>query len=74
MSQSYQSALIRDRYAQAALAVTTVMGKRLLQPDLTECAWYLAGLDAKRLLEKGKPMSEDHLKQEAVKWAKGKIL
>ena len=69
---SFQAALMRDRYAQAALSVS-VDGKRLLQPDLTDCAWHLKSLDVKREKEKGKQMSDDHLKQEAVKWARTKL-
>lgn len=62
-------ALLRDRFAQAALSVV-IDGRRLQQPQLTDLAWHLNALNYKRIAEKGKPMSDDHLKQEAVKWAK----
>lgn len=66
---SYQEMLLRNRFAQAALSVS-VKGQRLLQPDLGDCAGHLSGLDFKRQQEKGQSMSNDHLKQEAVKWAR----
>lgn len=69
--ETFQSALLRDRFAQAALSVI-VDGKHLLQPDLIDLAWHLSVLNDKRIAEKGKPMSGDHLKQEAAKWAKAR--
>lgn len=69
INDSYQAALARDRFAQAALSVI-VNGKYLRQPALTDLAWYLHELDLKHQKEKGKPMTDDHLKQEAVKWAR----
>ena len=63
---SISSDLIHDKYTQAALSVGG-----LLQPDLSDLAWYLKVVDVKRFLDKGKWMTSDHLKQEAQKWAKG---
>lgn len=60
-----QRELMHDRFALAALSVAD-----LKQPELGECAWYLFDMDARRQIKKGKPMTDDHLKQEAVKWAK----
>lgn len=59
----YQEELLRDKYANAALSV-----HGLQQPRLKECAEYLMALDAMRYIEKGKDMTEDHLKQEARTW------
>ncbi len=65
---SISEQLIRDRFAQAALSAN-YKGRRLQQPELSECAVYLWTMDDKRQTEKGKPpMNDDHLKQEAVAW------
>ena len=56
----YVKQLQGDRYAMAALST------KLKQPRLSECAFYLMSMELKR----GKPMTDDHLKQEAVKWAR----
>jgi hypothetical protein len=56
-----------DRYAQAALSVGG-----LLQPRLGELAMYLADMDCARLREKGRLMTDDHLRQEAVKWSRSR--
>ena len=66
---SLQEQLIRSRTARTALAVV-VNGKHLRQPQLSELAWHLHALDEKRNLEKCKPMSDEHMMQEAVKWAR----
>ena len=66
---TFQADLSRDRFAQAALSVM-IDGKYLQQPELSALAWYLHEKNEKRLKEKGKPMSDDHLKQEAVAWAR----
>jgi len=63
--KSYQAALLRYRYAQAALRV-----HGLTQPRLSECASHLAEMDEKRQQLKGRSMTEDHLTQEAVEWAR----
>ena len=57
------------RYEHAALAVRP----RLRQPALSELAFHLSEINEKRLAEKGKPLSEDHVKQEAVKWSRARI-
>ena len=57
--------LVHDSYAQAALSVGG-----LTQPGLSELAFFLMEKDAKRFVEKGRRMTVDHLKQEAVKWAR----
>lgn len=61
MTNEYHTQLLQSRFAQAALSV-----KGLTQPKLLELANYLFAMEALR----GKPMSADHLKQEAAKWAK----
>lgn len=66
-----QEELIGDRFAQAALSVT-IKGWHLKQPELMDLVWHLHYVNMKRMVEKGKPMSDDHLKQEAVKWARSK--
>ena len=53
-----------DPYIKAALLTG------LKQPQLSECADYLVGLDMERHETKGKWMTQDHLTQEAVKWAR----
>jgi hypothetical protein len=58
---TYQKRLMNDRYANTALSVPGMQ-----QPRLRECADYLFQMDLKRV----KPMTADHLKQEARKWAK----
>ena len=68
---TYQEQLLTDRYAQAALSVN-IKGALLQQPYLSSCAYHLLALDVKRIEEKGRPMSADHLKQEAVKWARAR--
>jgi hypothetical protein len=68
---TYQSALAKDRFAQAALSVV-IGGRCLLQPDLSDLAEHLYWLDRNRQRDKGKPMGDDHLKQEAVRWARMK--
>ena len=69
---SEQSLLAKDRLAQAALSVQ-VNGKWLQQPMLHELVWHLHKHNQIRIKQKGKPFSDDHLKQEAVKWAKQRI-
>lgn len=69
--KSYQERLQENEYAQAALSVM-LKGQMLQQPALTECAWHLSLLDEERYKTKGKYMTLDHLKQEAVKWARDK--
>lgn len=69
--KSYQERLQENEYAQAALSVM-IKGQMLQQPSLTECAWHLSLLDEERYKAKGKYMTLDHLKQEAVKWARAK--
>jgi hypothetical protein len=69
--ETYQAKLARNRFSQAALSVS-IDGHLLQQPYLTDLAWHLYDMDEKRKHEKGKPMSDDHLKQEAVKWAKSR--
>ena len=68
---TYQEMLSQDKYAQAALSVV-LNGRRLQQPDLLDCTYHLFNLDAERFKTKGKYMTPDHLKQEAVKWARAK--
>lgn len=63
---TYQQEFARDRFAQASLY------SRLQQPELAELAQHLFDLNAKRLAEKGRPMTDDHLKQVSVAWAKQK--
>lgn len=69
LSEAIQSALA-DRFGQAA----TIGGQHYrITPGTKgypyfECRDYLIALDARRQIEKGKQMSDDHLKQEAVKW------
>jgi hypothetical protein len=58
-----------DRFALAALHVR-LNGDRLHQPDLANLADALELMDQHRQKTKGKPMSDDHLKQEAVRLAK----
>ena len=58
---------LSSRFVQAALSV-----KRLQQPQLAELAWHLHEMDRKRQAVKGKPMSDDHLKQEAWAWARSR--
>ena len=53
-----------DKYAFAALRVPH------LSPHYQECARYISEMDHNRFVEKGRWMTEDHLKQEAVKWAR----
>jgi len=65
---TYQEMLLRDRYANAALSVVK-NGRLLQQPKLSLCAKHLFLMNAKRMKEKGKEMSDDHLRQEAVMWA-----
>ena len=63
---TYQQDLLKDRFAQAALTT------KLKQPELGKLAFFLQGLNDKRLEEKGKPMSDDHLRQEAVKYERSR--
>ena len=63
----YQTKLLRSRYADAALSING-----LQQPDLWNLASFLCRKDDERLRSKGRLMSDDHLKQEAVKWVKAK--
>lgn len=63
---TYQEAMLGNEYVEAALTA------KLKQPELSECAAYLVAADEERLKTKGKYMSLDHLKQEAVKWASDK--
>lgn len=60
---TYQEELLRDKYANAAMSVHGMQ-----QPALAECAEYLMALDTMRYIEKGRYMTEDHLKQAARKW------
>lgn len=53
-----------DRFAMAALST------KLRAPALWDCARFIADKDKQRQLSHGKPMTDDHLKQEAAKWAK----
>lgn len=55
-----QQELINDRYAKAALEVQ-VNGRYAKDP--LSIAWKLHEADLKRFAEKGKYMSDDHLKQ-----------
>ena len=57
-----------DPYASAALSVG-----EMKQPQLLDCSWYLAEIDYKRYQEKGKMMTQDHLKQEARKWFDSRV-
>ena len=68
---SLQEQLIRSRTARTALSVV-IDGKHLQQPQLSELAWHLSAMDEKRKLEKGEPMSDSHMMQEAVEWARSK--
>lgn len=61
----YAYEVARDRYVRAALSVGGVV-----QPQLGELANHLADMDAARLREKGRLMTDDHLRQEAVKWVR----
>ena len=63
---SYADQLLGDRYCKAALSVHPY----LQQPRLQNCAMYLMVMDMKRDEVGKKPMTDDHLKQEAVKWAR----
>ena len=69
----YQSQIRNSPYAQAALAVTTKSGRYLRGVELQDCANYLFGKDAERFEAKGKRMGYDHLKQEAVVWARRNV-
>ena len=65
MAEHYQTTLMRDRFAQAAISIP-----RLQQPQLSECAKHLCELNQRRLAERGREMSDDHLKQAARQWLK----
>lgn len=60
---TYQEQFMRDRFAQIAVNMP-----QKYKADPHALAWYLAGLEHKR----GRPMTDDHLRQEAVKWAKSR--
>ena len=61
---TYQEALLHNRFVQAALVT------KLKHPALGRLAQHLCSMDEKRQREKGRKMSDDHLKQEAIKWEK----
>lgn len=62
---TYQEAFYLDRYAQTA----TMIGHQHKKSAewMQDTAFYLHFRNAERIKTKGKPMSDDHLKQEAVK-------
>lgn len=60
--------LLHDRYAQAVLSVS-LNGRPIRQPLLSDIAWKLCEMNENRIREKGKSMSDDHLKQEAKRLA-----
>ena len=65
---TYAEAFLNNRYAQIATKIGHQYRK---DPNwMQETAEKLFAMDAERRHLKGKPMSEDHLKQEAVKEAK----
>ena len=57
-----------DRYERAALAIRP----RLAQEEMDALSLHLWRLNEARLVEKGRAMSDDHVKQEAVKWARAR--
>jgi hypothetical protein len=63
-----QAAFDECRHAQIATAI----GHAHRKPTewMHEMAWHLWETDGQRIRAKGKPMSDDHLKQVAVKAAK----
>lgn len=62
---TYQEAFQLDRYAQTATAIGHQYRKSA--EWMHETAFDLHWKNAQRLQTKGKPMSDDHLKQEAVR-------
>ena len=62
---TYQLSLSRNRYAMAALSVSG-----LTQPRLSQLADYLYVRDVERQAEKGRPLSDDHLRQLAKEWTR----
>jgi hypothetical protein len=65
---TYAEDFLENRYAQ--IATTIGHGYRKDAEWMHRTAHELYRLNAERLETKGKPMSSDHLKQEAVKRAK----
>lgn len=62
---TYQEQFMRDKYAQIA----TQIGHQRRKPAawMHKCARNLMAADSRRFVEKGKRMTDDHLRQVAAK-------